>query len=94
MSLLLPLLLASPVETPSTKPFTVGGRWLFQRAQLSDIPLGMNKSGEQTNSTGLSPVTNHFRAKLQGQPLPSLALDAAIDPVSYTHLTLPTKRIV
>ena len=33
-------------------------------------------------------------ARLQGQPLDVLILNAGILPVSYTHLTLPTNREV
>ncbi|HBU48278.1 MAG TPA: hypothetical protein DEB46_08200 [Myxococcales bacterium] len=77
MSLLLSLLIASP--TPSPTPLNIGGRWLFKRAQHSEIPLGMNKDGERPLSERGDVGSNHFRARLQGHLIPSLSIDAAVD---------------
>ncbi|MBM65085.1 MAG: hypothetical protein CMH55_02475 [Myxococcales bacterium] len=79
MSLLLPLLLASTPTTPATEPLTVGGRWLFESARMSDLPLGLSKSGEQVVATENRPSSNHFRAQLQGNLFSSLSLQAALD---------------
>ena len=48
--------------------------------------------GQQMSSEGESMV-NEVVAEALPQPLPSSKLEISIS-VSYTHLTLPTKRIV
>ena len=43
---------------------------------------------------GLGRMGNHMRSRLRSKDIETIGYDIDPDAVSYTHLTLPTKRIV
>ena len=73
----------------------------FHRQYIQDLPLGRRKVlkalGGGAALSALAPVSPAFARKPERIPVSDGALrnqiigESALDPVSYTHLTLPTK---
>ena len=73
-----------------TGPITVGRGWNFMHGRLCDAPLA---EGDVLHLE-LVPKVHGYCARLMRPAVMGTPPAELVDAVSYTHLTLPTKRIV
>ena len=102
--------LAVPEQRPEPTTSLTGAelqRWYWLKSELLDLAreLGISTAGGKIELTEriaarldgrelIAPVRSPKPTVRAAQLKGPLTLDTVIPPVSYTHLTLPTKRIV